>query len=126
MRFASTVATLCAVAGAGAAPLLQARAVIAHDAVVGFPTTVPSGALGDAYRKFQPWLKVENGCVPFPAVDAQGNTRCVCWTTGEGRPWATPSPLPHMFQCRLYGKKKRVVLSRESRNKQLTVLPSIL
>lgn len=76
MRFASTVATLFA--AAGAAPL-QARAVIDHDAVVGFPTTVPSGALGDAYRKFQPWLKVETGCVPFPAVDAQGNTRCVWW-----------------------------------------------
>ena len=117
MRFASTVATLCAVAGAGAAPLLQARAVIAHDAVVGFPTTVPSGALGDAYRKFQPWLKVENGCVPFPAVDAQGNTRCV-WLDNRGGEEAmvTPSPLPHILHNRLYGKKKRVVLSRESRN----------
>lgn len=85
MRFASTVATLFAAAGVGAAPL-EPRAVINHDAVVGFPTTVPSGALGDAYRKFQPWLKVETGCVPFPAVDAQGNTKCVFFFFPAGFP----------------------------------------
>lgn len=56
-----------------AAPL-ERRAVIAHDAVVGFPQTVPSGTLGTLYLKYKPYLKVENGCVPFPAVDASGNT----------------------------------------------------
>lgn len=51
------------------------RAVIDHDAVVGFPQTVPTGTLGTLYLKYKPYLKVVNGCVPFPAVDAQGNTR---------------------------------------------------
>ncbi|KAL2066350.1 hypothetical protein VTL71DRAFT_2421 [Oculimacula yallundae] len=50
------------------------RAVINHDAVVGFPQTVPSGSLGALYLAYQPLLKVNNGCVPFAAVDAAGNT----------------------------------------------------
>ncbi|KAF2200997.1 necrosis-and ethylene-inducing protein-like protein 1 precursor [Delitschia confertaspora ATCC 74209] len=53
---------------------LNRRAVINHDAVVGFPETVPSGDLGALYLKYKPFLKVFNGCVPFPAVDASGNT----------------------------------------------------
>lgn len=56
-----------------AAPLAR-RAVIAHDAVVGFPQTVPSGIVGTLMLKYKPWLEVYNGCVPFPAVDAAGNT----------------------------------------------------
>ena len=27
-----------------------------------------------AVLDFKPWLKVEHGCVPFPAVDKDGNT----------------------------------------------------
>lgn len=50
------------------------RAVIAHDAVVGFSEAVPSGIEGTLMLKYKPWLKVFNGCVPFPAVDAAGNT----------------------------------------------------
>lgn len=50
------------------------RAVIAHDAVVGFPQTVPAGITGTLILKYKPWLKVFNGCVPFPAVDSAGNT----------------------------------------------------
>ncbi|KAH9912777.1 necrosis and ethylene-inducing protein 2 precursor [Epithele typhae] len=61
------------VAMTSAAPL-ERRAVIAHDAVVGFPETVPSGNLGRIYLKYKPYLKVVNGCVPYPAVDAEGNT----------------------------------------------------
>ncbi|KAK7908239.1 NPP1 domain protein [Apiospora marii] len=69
MRFSNLTAYLTAGAvGVSAAPVIEARGVIAHDAVVGFPQTVPSDL------KFQPFLKVENGCVPFPAVDASGNT----------------------------------------------------
>ena len=44
-------------------------AVINHDAVQ--PIT-QNGT--DFELKFQPTLKVESGCVPFPAVDANGNT----------------------------------------------------
>lgn len=59
---------------AALAASIQRRAVIAHDAVVGFSQTVPSGTVGELYLKYKPYLKVENGCVPFPAVDASGNT----------------------------------------------------
>ncbi|KAL3456834.1 NPP1-domain-containing protein [Aspergillus heterothallicus] len=53
---------------------LTSRAVIDHDAVVGFPETVPDSTLGQLYLAYQPYLYVESGCVPFPAVDAEGNT----------------------------------------------------
>jgi hypothetical protein len=53
---------------------LLPRAVINHDAVVGFPQTVPSGLTGSLYLKYKPWLEVLNGCVPFPAVNAAGDT----------------------------------------------------
>jgi hypothetical protein len=58
-------------------PHLAARSVISHDAVVGFAETVPSGDLGTLYLKYKPYLEVINGCVPFPAVDAAGNTGSV-------------------------------------------------
>lgn len=41
----------------------------------GFPQTVPSGTTGKVYLAYQPALYVENGCVPFPAVDSKGNTK---------------------------------------------------
>ena len=62
--------------GAIASPV-EKRAVIDHDAVVGFAETVPSGTVGSVYEAYQPFLKVVNGCVPFPAVDSAGNTRYV-------------------------------------------------
>lgn len=61
------------VAIVGGSPF-RPRAVINHDAVVGFPETVPTGITGELYLKYKPFLKVFNGCVPFPAVDAAGNT----------------------------------------------------
>jgi hypothetical protein len=42
---------------------------------VGFSQTVPSGTTGEVYLAYQPDLYVVNGCVPFPAVDASGNTK---------------------------------------------------
>ena len=54
---------------------LSRRAVIDHDAVVGFPEAVPSGITGELYLKYQPRLKVFSGCVPFPAVNEAGDTR---------------------------------------------------
>lgn len=53
---------------------LQGRAVIDHDAVVGFAEAVPDNSEGDLMLAYKPYLKVFNGCVPFPAVDADGNT----------------------------------------------------
>lgn len=54
---------------------LQRRGSIASDEIVGFAQTVPSGTTGDLYLAYQPRLKVVNGCVPFPAVDAEGDTK---------------------------------------------------
>ena len=47
--------------------------VIDHDAVVGFAQAVLSGTVGELYLKYKPYLYVVNGCVPFPAVNADGN-----------------------------------------------------
>jgi hypothetical protein len=69
-----------AIYSVSAAPAsLSPRAVIAHDAVVGFPQTVPSGIVGELYLKYKPFLKVYNGCVPFPVVDRNGNTGYCTW-----------------------------------------------
>lgn len=57
------------------AAAFQPRATIASDQIVGLPATVPSGATGAAYKAYQPFLYVSNGCVPFPAVDASGRTK---------------------------------------------------
>lgn len=57
-----------------AAPV-ERRDPINHDAVVGFPQTVPSGVRGELYLKYKPYLKIDGGCVPFPAVDSNGNTK---------------------------------------------------
>lgn len=54
---------------------LTRRGTVASDAIVGFPQTVPAGTVGDLYLAYQPKLYVVNGCVPFPAVDAEGNTK---------------------------------------------------
>ncbi|KAJ4331071.1 hypothetical protein N0V95_009949 [Ascochyta clinopodiicola] len=62
---------------------LEKRAVIDHDAVVGFSQTVPSGIVGTLMLKYKPYLKVFNGCVPFPAVDSAGNTGGGLATTGS-------------------------------------------
>jgi hypothetical protein len=53
---------------------LKSRAVIDHDKVVGFAEAVPDNSEGDLMLAYKPYLKVFNGCVPFPAVDAEGNT----------------------------------------------------
>ncbi|CAE7031546.1 hypothetical protein CFE70_004446 [Pyrenophora teres f. teres 0-1] len=53
---------------------LNTRAVINHDAVVGFTEAVPGTLSGKLMLKYKPFLEVSNGCVPFPAVDAAGNT----------------------------------------------------
>jgi hypothetical protein len=54
---------------------LMPRATLGVDEIVGFAETVPATTAGTVYEAYQPFLKVVNGCVPFPAVDAEGNTR---------------------------------------------------
>ncbi|KAL1798960.1 hypothetical protein ACET3X_002997 [Alternaria dauci] len=71
---------------------LQSRAVINHDAVVGFPQTVPSGITGQLMLKYKPFLKVVNGCVPFPAVNAAGDTGGGLANTGDSSGGCSSSP----------------------------------
>lgn len=59
------------------AAAIHPRGTIASDQIVGFPVTVPSGTNGAVYTAYQPHLYVANGCVPFPGVDASGNTKSV-------------------------------------------------
>ncbi|RFU25515.1 hypothetical protein B7463_g10821, partial [Scytalidium lignicola] len=61
---------------------LQRRGTISSDDIVGFPETVPSGTVGQIYETYQPYLDVVNGCVPFSAVDSQGNTNAGLKPTG--------------------------------------------
>lgn len=68
--------SLALVGAALAAPQsIKVRADIDHDAVVAFSETVPDTTVGDLMLKWQPYLYVVDGCVPFPAVDAAGDTR---------------------------------------------------
>jgi hypothetical protein len=53
--------------------IFSKRATLDPGAVVGFSEAVPSGLTGTLMKKYKPWLNVHNGCVPFPAVDSNGN-----------------------------------------------------
>lgn len=64
-----------AVLPASATPAISRRGTVASDEIVGLTQTIPSGATGDLYLAYQPDLYVVNGCVPFPGVDADGNTK---------------------------------------------------
>ncbi|KAF7369763.1 putative necrosis and ethylene inducing peptide 2 [Mycena venus] len=91
LHLSKHVIKLGLLAAVTAAPLWE-RASIASDAVVGFPQTVPSGTTGSVYLAYQPHLKVVNGCVPFPAVDAQGNTNAGLNPTGPTNGDCSSSP----------------------------------
>ena len=77
-RFVKLSVGLLAAASVNATPFsLQSRGTISSDDIVGFAQTVPSGTVGDVYLAYKPYLYVVNGCVPFPAVDAAGDTKYV-------------------------------------------------
>ena len=69
-----SLSALAVFTAALAAPL-ERRGDISALTLVGFPQTVPSGIEGTLMLKYQPYLQVVDGCVPFPAVDAAGDTR---------------------------------------------------
>jgi hypothetical protein len=56
---------------------LQERGTISSADIVGFAQTVPDDTEGTLYLAYQPYLYVVNGCVPFPGVDAAGDTKYV-------------------------------------------------
>lgn len=58
-------------------------AVINHDQVVEFQEVNHVTVTQIAAKRFQPYLKVYHGCVPFPAVDQQGNTNAGLQTSGS-------------------------------------------
>ncbi|KAH8901335.1 npp1 domain-containing protein [Thozetella sp. PMI_491] len=82
---------LLAATSASASPI-ERRAVINHTDVLGFPEAVPGGSLGAVYEAYKPFLKVVNGCVPFPAVDADGNTSGGLKPTGGSSDDCSSSP----------------------------------
>lgn len=47
---------------------------LAHDKVQAFPEAVPD-KYGSLYKKYHPFLEVASGCVPYPAVQANGEVR---------------------------------------------------
>ncbi|KAK8020417.1 necrosis-and ethylene-inducing protein-like protein 1 precursor [Apiospora arundinis] len=53
---------------------IQQRDAIGNGNIVGLPESVPSNAAGELYLKYKPYLLRDSGCVPYPAVDSQGNT----------------------------------------------------
>ncbi|KAJ4319217.1 hypothetical protein N0V94_004006 [Neodidymelliopsis sp. IMI 364377] len=90
---------------------LEKRAVIAHDAVVGFSQTVPSGIAGTLYLKYKPYLKVFNGCVPFPAVDSAGNTGGGLATTGASNSGCSSSTGQVYARAGTYNGKYAIMYS---------------
>ncbi|KAI2952247.1 hypothetical protein CBS147323_10327 [Aspergillus niger] len=79
---ASTLSATAAAAAAAGKHRLHARDWIASDEIVGFNQTVPDNSTGELYLAYQPYLKVVNGCVPFPGVDAEGDTDAGLAPTG--------------------------------------------
>ncbi|KAJ5281995.1 npp1 domain-containing protein [Penicillium angulare] len=73
-KFCVYLAAFSSFAARGVAKELSRRDIVASDEIVGFDQIVPSGTVGDVYLAYQPYLYVVNGCVPFPAVDEDGNT----------------------------------------------------
>ncbi|TLD14563.1 necrosis- and ethylene-inducing protein 2 precursor [Venturia nashicola] len=53
---------------------IEKRGTVGNSHIVGLAAAVPSGTTGTIYKTYQPYLKVVHGCVPYPGVDASGNT----------------------------------------------------
>ncbi|KAE9370768.1 putative NPP1 domain protein [Stipitochalara longipes BDJ] len=62
---------------------LQRRGILPPNQIVGLGPAVPIDMTGALYQAYQPYLDVINGCVPFPAVDINGNTNAGLPTTGS-------------------------------------------
>jgi hypothetical protein len=75
LQFSVGLLATAAVNGSPTPSPVERRGTIGSDDIVGFAETVPSGTVGTVYEAYQPYLYVVNGCVPFPAVDAAGDTK---------------------------------------------------
>ncbi|KAL2061925.1 hypothetical protein VTL71DRAFT_7303 [Oculimacula yallundae] len=75
MQFLSILSVLAAVASVHASPVsLESRAVVAHDSLWPLPDNLPTGAVGDAIWRFEPYLHIAHGCQVMTAVNANGDT----------------------------------------------------
>ncbi|CAG8961310.1 hypothetical protein HYFRA_00013771 [Hymenoscyphus fraxineus] len=74
MKISQFLLVAASVVNANPLSFLFRRGTVPNNQIVGLPESVPSGTLGQVYEAYQPFLDVINGCVPFPAVDASGNT----------------------------------------------------
>lgn len=74
-KFFATCAMFAGISGAHAS-------VINHDAVQTINESNPSNVSQLTAQDFKPYLKVYNGCVPFPSVDQAGNVGGGLKTTG--------------------------------------------
>ncbi|KAI0134645.1 necrosis inducing protein [Xylariales sp. AK1849] len=62
---------------------VQRRGTVGNDEIVGLDETVPDTTAGVLYLKYKPFLYRVNGCDPYPAVDADGNTNEGLSPTGD-------------------------------------------
>lgn len=69
------VLSLATIASFASASPIQKRAVIGHDEVAVLAENVPNDAIGNAIKKFAPYMHIAHGCQTYPAVDDAGNTR---------------------------------------------------
>lgn len=75
MPILTTALLLLALGAAVTGRPIQRRGILAPDQIVGLAPAVPNDMTGTLYQAYQPYLDVINGCVPFPAVDINGNTK---------------------------------------------------
>lgn len=73
VNFTNLLSGAAAFASVASGAAIQKR--LAHDKVVEFPPTVPGGLRGELYKRYQPFLEVHDGCIPFPAFDKDGNLK---------------------------------------------------
>ncbi|OJD29426.1 necrosis and ethylene inducing peptide 1 [Diplodia corticola] len=66
-----------------AAPLLEARKIVAHDSLNPWPVTVRNNTEGDAIKRFNPQLHIAHGCQPYTAVNEAGDTSGGLQETGS-------------------------------------------
>jgi len=76
MQLNHILSLLAAAAGINASPVsLQPRAVVSHDSLWPMAESLPTGAIGDAIRRFEPYLHIAHGCQVMTAVNENGDTR---------------------------------------------------
>ncbi|PYH90711.1 NPP1 domain protein [Aspergillus ellipticus CBS 707.79] len=73
---------LTSLAAVQASPLSK-RGVVPHDSISPFAETVPNNAVGDTFKKFEPYLHIAHGCQSYPAVAANGDTSGGLQDTGS-------------------------------------------